>query len=104
MFLVRVRSGSDGQEPEFRGPWVIVGDSQGPDSVKENHTLCPWETRVLGMMEMSLRLLHGPLSKPHSLSPETSGFHGESSSFVGDRRKGEEIAWAPGVMGRVCGY
>lgn len=23
---------------------------------------------------------------------------------VGDRRKGEEIDWAPGVMGRVCGY
>lgn len=56
------------------------------------------------MMEMSLRLLLGPLSKAHSLSAETSGFRGESRSFVGDRRKGEEIAWAPGVMGRVCGY
>lgn len=56
------------------------------------------------MMEMSLRLLLGPLSKAHSLSAGTSGFRGESRSFVGDRRKGEEIAWAPGVMGRVCGY
>lgn len=27
---------SEGQEPEFRGPWVRVGNSQGPDSVKEN--------------------------------------------------------------------
>lgn len=27
---------SEGQEPEFRGPWVRVGVSQGPDSVKEN--------------------------------------------------------------------
>lgn len=85
-----------------------LGESGGqprPRQCKGESALCPWEPRVPGMMEMSLRLLHGPLSKAHNLSAETSGFRGESRSFVGDRRKGgEEIAWAPGVMGRVCGY
>lgn len=48
MFLVRVRSEREGQEPEFRGPWVRVGDSQGPDSIKENLLSVPGnpESRV----------------------------------------------------------
>jgi hypothetical protein len=77
VFLVSVQNGTGTGRPEVQG---ALGESWGqlrPWWCNGESVLCPWEPRVLGVTEMPWRLMHRPLSRPHSLSPETSGFSEE---------------------------